>query len=164
MVDVTEAKQQFSFHVKLLFLILLIFTIVDIMVVPVVNWEKREEVTVGGESYGYSPYHLWVMGALYYTMIGLVALIYWKNTGKPKGAIIIFVIGSVLMLFLVEDLLYFTLQKQPIPERWTWLYLPSEWFGNPDYIAGQVIITIALIGITTSFFLWFWHIRKKRLD
>lgn len=105
--------------------VLLLFVIVDIMMVPLydydqnINFNSNATIPLAPISpKRMYPYHFWVMGILFYAFIAAIALTYWKHTGKTKGAITLFLIGAIFSLFLVEDVLYFAFQGQPIPESW----------------------------------------------
>lgn len=150
-----EERGKFKFHLLLLIGALLIITIVDTQLVPVVFFDEVENVPVGNIQV--HPYHFWVMATLYFTMVFFISVTYYKHTGKKTGAQVLFFIGILFSLFMVEDILFFVFQREPIPENYTWLYRAPE-------ISGQTVLNSAVVGIGVCIALSYWYIRKKRLD
>ena len=155
-------KSKFNFYMTLLVGVLVLFVIIDIMMVPSIFFGSNSTVNIPIIDVNMWPYHFWIMGVLFYSMVTIVAVSYWKHTSNKKGAIVIMIIGAIFSLFLVEDFLYFALQGQAQPDIWTWLYYSPVAGGAP--ITGDAVTVVALTGIAFCLILYYSYIKRKRLD
>lgn len=151
----SEERNTFKFYLMLLVGVQILFVIVDTQMVPPVFFDEVESVPVGNLQV--HPYHFWIMGTLYFTMVFIISVTYYKSSGHKTGARVLFAIGLLYSLLMVEDILFFVFQREPIPETYTWLYRAPE-------ISGKTVLNSALIGIVACAALSYWYIKKKRLD
>lgn len=101
---------------------------------------------------------------LWYAILAGIAIAYYLFTKDKSESLALFAVPSILLLFGIEDLLFFVFSSQTVPACADWLsHFPFSWVGT---VLGQqcpgiltMIITTAIGGVIAYFV---FRILKKR--
>ena len=158
----SRRAKSFSVHFAFIAFAIFMLSIVDVLYFWTV-W-GRGEITVSILGYDVALGHL-AIAIVYWTIIAPIVGLYLYYRKDRMGAAILAVAAFLLQYCLVEDVLFFLLQRQDLlPVQFTWLYIWNDLFHGP--IAGETVLKISLIGVFLVFIL-FWRYRlhlssKKR--
>ena len=150
-----KQRRLFLFHFAIALVAMLLITYVDAQLVgrEIINWGKGEPVL--GVSH---PYHFWVMGALTFFIIAVISGFYGFYTRDYFGMAVLFIVGVVFFAFQIEDVLFFRVQGQNVPNNWTWLWQNKYsgesmsgaevvmWFNVGVFLTGLLLLTYLVYG------------------
>jgi hypothetical protein len=90
-------------------------------------------------------------GALVGSLITLITFVYYSGSNHLSNSIRISVLAAFIINSNLNDLLYYIIYNQSLPQKWTWLHQPQFLFG--DSITSTNVIIWCLISIVMGFVL-----------
>jgi len=161
MTTLISAKKRPQTYLIFLFsltLILLAFSVADYYLV---EWVKTR---VGVE--GIQPYHVGMFLILYTGIALSLASTYFLLTREPIGSILTFTTAILMLLFLWEDVVYYTIGKARLGTQYQWNEVTWLWFQQypifPQSVTTTTILLIAVTGLITITLITLLYTRKAR--
>lgn len=122
---------------------------------------------LGGDSYkAIETQYLQFFWSFAYAIIIILAISWYIYTKDKSETLAIFLVPTILLLFGIEDVLFYELKGIPFETTMEWLHnvpgvqLVSQIMGSAT-ITGTVLMVSAVVGIIISYYTIIWLERQK---